>query len=119
LLYSLILPKDNQNPKMQFSTAFVAIAATFFTSASAGMTSAEVVTNINVLTTVSSRLQGPANDISLLSGPQFLLGQGPFPVNPSSIDHILGIPELNFNSKSLLDSPQSLTQFPLTSKQWR
>jgi hypothetical protein len=47
-----------------------------------GVTAAQVVDNINIVTTLSQNLQAPANSINLLSGPLFLIGQGPFPVSP-------------------------------------
>jgi len=47
-----------------------------------GLTASEIVDNINVITTMSQDLQAPANSINILSGPLFLIGQGPFPVSP-------------------------------------
>ena len=48
------------------------------------MTATQIVNNIDALTVTSQGLQGPANSIGLLSGPLFILGQGPFPVGFSS-----------------------------------
>lgn len=62
-------------------------AASLFASANAGiiqkraLTAPQIVENINIITSLSQNLQGPANSINLLSGPLFLIGQGPFPVN--------------------------------------
>jgi hypothetical protein len=63
---------------MLFTKSFGALAATLLTSVSA-MTAPEVVSNLNTITSQSQQLQGPANSINLLSGPLFLIGQGPFP----------------------------------------
>jgi hypothetical protein len=65
---------------MLFTKSFGALAATLLTSVSA-MTAQEVVSNLNTITSQSQQLQGPANSINLLSGPLFLIGQGPFPVS--------------------------------------
>jgi len=64
---------------MHFTRVFGAIAATLLTSVSAGMTASQIVSNINIITGQSQTLQTPANSINLLSGPLFLIGQGPFP----------------------------------------
>ena len=65
---------------MLFTKSFGAVAATLLASVSA-MTAPEVVSNLNTITSESQQLQGPANSINLLSGPLFLIGQGPFPVS--------------------------------------
>jgi hypothetical protein len=64
---------------MHFTAGFVAVTATLLTSVCA-MTAPQVVANINIITGQSQALQAPANSINLLSGPLFLIGQGPFPV---------------------------------------
>jgi len=64
---------------MHFTKSFVAITATLLTSVYAQMTAPEIVANINIITGQSQALQSPANSINLLSGPLFLIGQGPFP----------------------------------------
>jgi hypothetical protein len=79
---------------MYFSNLLLAAASTasFLTSAYSmpveaavvekrGLTAEQVVTNIDVITTLSKNLQAPANNINILSGPLFLIGQGPFPVS--------------------------------------
>lgn len=68
--------------KMQFTKiiAAVASAAVFTSVASARMTAPEIVSNINIITGMSQSLQAPASSINTLSGPLFLIGQGPFPV---------------------------------------
>ncbi|KAK3936333.1 hypothetical protein QBC46DRAFT_395373 [Diplogelasinospora grovesii] len=65
---------------MRFSL-FNAAAAALAVCASAvsALTPAEVVTNIQVLTTKSQQLQGPANSITIVNGPLIIIGQGPFP----------------------------------------
>jgi len=60
--------------------AAVASAAVFTSVASARMTAPEIVSNINIITGMSQSLQAPASSINTLSGPLFLIGQGPFPV---------------------------------------
>jgi hypothetical protein len=69
---------------MYFTKALVAITATLLTSVYAGMTAPQVVDNINIITGQSQALQAPANSINSLSGPLFLIGQGPFPVSLST-----------------------------------
>jgi hypothetical protein len=69
---------------MRFSFDTVATAAVALLSASnvaAQLTATQVVNNLNKITTLSQNLQSPANSINILSGPLFLIGQGPFPVN--------------------------------------
>jgi hypothetical protein len=44
------------------------------------MSADDVCRNIQTLTTLSFNLQASANAINLLSGPLFLIGQGPIPV---------------------------------------
>jgi len=73
---------------MHFSKFFAAIgAASIIGYANAGvietraMTAQQVVDNINTITSMSQNLQGPANQINILSGALFLIGQGPFPVS--------------------------------------
>ncbi|PMD12183.1 UVI-1 protein [Hyaloscypha hepaticicola] len=63
---------------MHFTAGFVSITAALLTTVGA-MTAPEVVANINIITGQSQALQAPANSINLLSGPLFLIGQGPFP----------------------------------------
>jgi len=64
---------------MHFTKVFVAITATLLTSVYAQMTAPQIVSNINIITGQSQALQAPANSINILSGPLFLIGQGPFP----------------------------------------
>jgi hypothetical protein len=79
---------------MYFSNLLLATvsAASFLTSAYAvpveaaviekrGLTAQDVVTNINVITTMSQNLQVTANQINILSGVLFVAGQGQFPVS--------------------------------------
>jgi hypothetical protein len=73
--------------QMHFTKAFVAATATLLTSVYAQMTAPQIVSNINIITGQSQALQGPANSINLLSGPLFLIGQGPFPVSISHFQH--------------------------------
>ncbi|PMD29432.1 UVI-1 protein [Hyaloscypha variabilis F] len=63
---------------MHFTKVFVAITATM-TSVYAQLTAPQIVSNINIVTSDSQALQAPANSINILSGPLFLIGQGPFP----------------------------------------
>jgi len=65
---------------MHFTKVFVAITATM-TSVYAQLTAPQIVSNINIVTSDSQALQAPANSINILSGPLFLIGQGPFPVS--------------------------------------
>lgn len=46
----------------------------------AALTAKDIVTNINILTDKSQKLQQPANSINILNGPLIVIGQGPFPV---------------------------------------
>jgi hypothetical protein len=74
---------------MHFTKIFTASAALLISTAMS-MTAPQIVANINIITGQSQALQAPANSINLLSGPLFLIGQGPFPVsdfNPKSIAH--------------------------------
>jgi hypothetical protein len=65
-----------------FNTAAAALAVC--ASAVSALTPAEVVTNIQILTTKSQQLQGPANSITIVNGPLIIIGQGPFPVRIST-----------------------------------
>ncbi|EFQ93918.1 hypothetical protein PTT_08560 [Pyrenophora teres f. teres 0-1] len=56
-------------------TAALALA----TPITAAITPAEVVVNIQSITSVSLKLQVPAQKISIVNGPLILIGQGPFP----------------------------------------
>jgi len=63
-----------------FKTALAATAALLAVPhVAAGLTAPQVVGNINIVTTKSQNLQAPANQITILSGALFLIGQGPFP----------------------------------------
>ncbi|TLS27413.1 hypothetical protein PpBr36_04183 [Pyricularia pennisetigena] len=64
---------------MQFSMLKVAVAALAVCSdvVMSQATPAQVVTNIQTLTTKSQALQGPAQSINLSNAVQLLLGQGP------------------------------------------
>lgn len=95
---------------MLFTKAFVAIAATLLTSVYAQLTAPQIVANINIITGQSQALQAPANSINILSGPLFLIGQGPFPVSPSYSHHCPRNSQLTRHSKSLLDSLKSSIQ---------
>ncbi|KAK1981209.1 hypothetical protein LZ30DRAFT_720924 [Colletotrichum cereale] len=72
---------------MQFSIfkfAVVALAASSETVLGAVLqarvlTPAQIVDNIKMITQKSQALQGPAQSVSLISGPLILIGQGPFP----------------------------------------
>ncbi|KAJ3032092.1 hypothetical protein HK097_005378 [Rhizophlyctis rosea] len=46
----------------------------------AALTPAQIVQNIETLTSKSQALQAPAQTISILNGPLIIIGQGPFPV---------------------------------------
>ncbi len=79
--------------KMYFSKIFAVLgAASLFASTNAGviqkrsLTAVEIVQNINIITTLSQSLQGPANRINILSDVLFLIGQGPFPVGLTRVD---------------------------------
>jgi hypothetical protein len=68
---------------MRFSLSTAATTALTLLSASnvaAQLTASDVVTNINIVTSLSQSLQAPANQINILSPALFLIGQGPFPV---------------------------------------
>ncbi|KAM0323542.1 hypothetical protein ACHAQA_008823 [Verticillium albo-atrum] len=66
---------------MRFSILKSAVAALAVCSAAVlgQATPAQVVDNIQSLTTKSQALQGPAQSISIVNGPLLLIGQGPFP----------------------------------------
>jgi len=67
---------------MRFSLSTAATTALTLLSASnvaAQLTASDVVTNINIVTSLSQSLQAPANQINILSPALFLIGQGPFP----------------------------------------
>lgn len=67
---------------MRFSILSTAVAtlALCGDAVQAAITPAEIVTNIQAVTTMSQALQGPAQSISLLNGPLIVVGLGPFPV---------------------------------------
>ena len=71
---------------MQFSILKSAVTALAFcsTAALAQLTPAQVVDNIESLTTKSEALQGPAQQISLANAPLLVVGRGPFPVRTYS-----------------------------------
>jgi hypothetical protein len=56
-------------------TAVVALSAPI----AAQVTPAQVVSNIQMLTSKSQALQGPAQSISIINGPLIVIGLGPFP----------------------------------------
>jgi hypothetical protein len=56
-------------------TAAVALSA----PVAAVLTPAQIVSNIQMLTTKSQALQAPAQSITIINGPLIIIGQGPFP----------------------------------------
>jgi len=74
---------------MRFTNAFVAAMATLSTSVSAVMTAPEVIAAINVLTHASAAIEVSANQITLLSGALFLIGQGPFPAVINGVTQLI------------------------------
>lgn len=103
--------------RMLFTKSFVALTATLLTSVCAQMTAPQIVSNINIITGQSQALQAPANSINLLSGPLFLIGQGPFPVGFSLLSPHRNS-QLTQHSKLLSVSLKSSTQYPMISKRW-
>lgn len=71
---------------MQFSILKFAVAALAICSDSVlGQTTpAQVVQNIDMVTTKSNALIAPAKKIDLVSGPLLIVGLGPFPVSRAS-----------------------------------
>lgn len=72
---------------MQFSTIKLAVAALAVCSDAVlgavierAITPAQMVTNIQLLTSKSQALQAPAQSISIINGPLIVVGLGPFPV---------------------------------------
>ncbi|KAH6675856.1 hypothetical protein B0J14DRAFT_626301 [Halenospora varia] len=66
---------------MRFNLLTTAVTAlTFFSAPSfAAVTPAQIVTNIQILTSKSQALQAPAQSINIINGPLIVIGQGPFP----------------------------------------
>jgi hypothetical protein len=62
---------------VSFRTIFTSAMA--LSVAAAQVTPAQVVENIQTLTTKSAALQRPAQSISIINGPLIIIGQGPFP----------------------------------------
>ncbi|KAK1978302.1 hypothetical protein LZ30DRAFT_599452 [Colletotrichum cereale] len=69
-------------------------------------TPAQVVANIKSLTNKSKALQAPANDISLISGPLIVVGQGPFP------KIILGFSDIVSTATAALPAMQVMPPVP-------
>jgi len=61
-------------------TAAMALAPVVAQTQFTAITSSQVVINIQTLTNKSLALQGPANQIDLISGPLVVIGQGPLPI---------------------------------------
>ncbi|TLD22376.1 hypothetical protein PspLS_07750 [Pyricularia sp. CBS 133598] len=66
---------------MQFSITKLAVAALAIGSnvVQAAITPAQMVSNIQMLTTKSQALQAPAQSITIVNGPLIVVGLGPFP----------------------------------------
>ncbi|EGX45401.1 hypothetical protein AOL_s00170g108 [Orbilia oligospora ATCC 24927] len=62
-----------------FKKAVVSALALLAAPSIAALTPAQMVGNIEMLTTKSKALQNPANSITLVNGPLIVIGLGPFP----------------------------------------
>ncbi|KAF3180125.1 hypothetical protein TWF225_001828 [Orbilia oligospora] len=62
-----------------FKKAFVSALALLAAPSIAALTPAQMVGNIEMLTTKSKALQNPAKSITLVNGPLIAIGLGPFP----------------------------------------
>jgi len=67
---------------VNFRVIATSALALFAVPALSAITPAQMVTNIRTLTTKSQALQSPAQQITIISGPLIIIGQGPFPVSP-------------------------------------
>jgi hypothetical protein len=87
---SLLTPHSSSHQQQPLSqhpiTAIMVSFRNLFTAAvalsapvAAVLTPAQIVSNIQMLTSKSQALQAPAQSITIINGPLIVIGQGPFP----------------------------------------
>lgn len=89
---------------VSFRTVVAALALTV--PVMAQTTPAQVVDNIKMLTQKSQALQGPAQSITIISGPLILIGQGPFP------QIIVGFTDIVTTTTTALTQMQGMAAVP-------